>query len=88
MSTETKARVEQSLELIKNLYQEKPLSVMIKADLWKVIKSQYKDSDTVKYWRTLNKEKHGIPVEVSKAIDKCRTLKRVCVNGNVYVTLA
>lgn len=76
------------VELIFKFYGTRPESILRLADLWKLMKLEYADHPTVLYWKNRNKEKHGIPVEVSTLLEDDKRFKRISVGRNqVYYML-
>jgi hypothetical protein len=67
----------------------RPHSVLRLADFWKLMKVEYPEHPTVLYWQNRNKEKHGIPVEVSTALEDDDRVVRLSVGRReVYYKLA
>lgn len=64
-------------------------SVLRLTDLWSLTKLQHPDHPIVKYWKSRNKEKHGVDISISKALSKDPRFFKLKVPGkrDVYYTL-
>lgn len=81
--------IQNMIGVIHGFFQSRPESTLRLADLWKLIRLENEDHPTVVYWKNKNKEKHGIPVEVSTALEDDKRFIRISIGRNeVYYKLS
>lgn len=86
--TSTFENPESMVELMIRFLETRPESILRLADFWKLMKLEYDTHPTVEYWKRRNKEKHGIPVEVSTLLEDDKRVMRISIGRNqVYYRL-
>lgn len=82
-------QVHATLELIFKFYCSRPESKLRQVDMWKLVKDRYENEPIVSYWRSINKENHGIAPDVrDKLVEDRRFTITKCGPREVYVELS